>query len=405
MAGKRIGMVLNSFYPDDIRVRKEARALADRGNEVFLLCYRKKGEAKYEDRDGMKIFRVFIGQTRIAEGLWDMVNACFFYHPLIGHALKRFVAENNIEILHVHDLPLAGTVETTARRKNLKWVLDLHENYPEGLKIWYKWRKSTLIRMKNRVFFGYKRWLRFERRASERCDRIIAVVDEMKERIVQNYGISPGKIHVISNTESSDFTDQKIIENIYGDISGRFIVLYAGGLGPHRGVDTVIRAFSMISDRQDIFFVIVGSGNRDVVQSLRNLADKLGVSGKVVFKGYQPFQHFFSYMSQASVSVIPHTDNSHTNHTIPHKLFQSMMAGRPVLVSTCKPLKRTVEQAESGLVFEAGNPDDCAQKILSLYRNRDLALKLGKNGIEATINGTLNWETTGSRLADLYDDI
>lgn len=405
MPAKKIGMVLNSFYPNDIRVFKEAEALVKGGHEVFLLCYRRLNEKEYDEADGMKIRRVYIGQSKISEGLWDMLNACFFYHPAIGKALSRFVDQFDIDVLHVHDLPLAGTVESVARKKKIKWVLDLHENYPEGLKIWFKWRKSPLIRLKNRIFFSYERWLKFEHHATEKCDIVIAVVDEMKDRLIQKHYTLPDKIHVITNTESKSFLDQKIIEDIYGEIEGRFILLYAGGLGPHRGVDTVIEAMAHLKDRKDIHLVIVGTGNRDIVQSLKQRATDLGVDDRVYFKGYQPFELFRSFMSQASVNVIPHNDNSHTNHTIPHKLFQSMMTGRPVLTSTCKPLKRTVEQAESGLVFEAGNAKDCAAKIEMLYNDKEMAGTLGANGRSATLDGSLNWETTGSELAALYDSM
>ncbi|MFU8860939.1 MAG: glycosyltransferase family 4 protein [Cyclonatronaceae bacterium] len=403
MRAKKIGMVLNSFYPDDIRVFKEAEALINAGHEVFLLCYRRLQEKEYDEVDGMNIRRVYIGQSKISEGLWDMLNACFFYHPAIGKALTGFVEQFNIDVLHVHDLPLAGTVESVARKKKIKWVLDLHENYPEGLKIWFKWRKSPLIRLKNRIFFSYNRWLKFERNATQKCDVVIAVVDEMKDRLIQKHHILPGKIHVITNTESKSFLDQKIVEDIYGELKDEFILLYAGGLGPHRGVDTVIEAMAHLKNRKDISLVIVGTGNRDIVQSLKQQAADLGVAGRVHFKGYQPFELFHSFMSHASVNVIPHNDNSHTNHTIPHKLFQSMMTGRPVLVSTCKPLKRTVEQARSGLVFEAGNAKDCAAKIEVIYNDREMAARMGANGRKATLEGSLNWESTGKELAALYD--
>ena len=89
---------------------------------------------------------------------------------------------------------------------------------------------------------------------------------------------------------------------------------------------------------------------------------------------------FFSYMAFADVNLIPHNRNGHTDNTIPHKLYQGMMVGKPVLVSDAPPLKRVVEKLNSGLVFEGGNSKDFANKVEALYLNKVLYDQLGKNG-------------------------
>ncbi|MEX2601046.1 MAG: glycosyltransferase family 4 protein [Balneolaceae bacterium] len=402
MAGRKIGMVLNAFYPHDIRVSKEVSALTEAGHEVFLLCYKRNGEPSDERVDGANVKRVWIGESKIAEGLWDMVNACLFYHPRIGSALKSFVREFSIDVLHVHDLPLAGTVASVATKENLPWILDLHENYPEAVRVWFGWRKNLLIRLKNRIFFNPSYWQNLEGIAARSADGIIAVVEEMRERLAGLHSIPEEKIRVISNTESRQFLKQPLQENIYGDLSGSFLILYSGYIGPHRGVDTVIRAMEHLARFRDIHFVIVGTGSRDVMQNLNSLTQKLGVENQVHFKGFQPFDTFLSYMSGASLTVIPHKRNGHTDHTIPHKLFQSMMAGKPVLVSSCRPLRRTVEENRCGLVFEAEDPADCAEKILSLYKSDEMLKTVGENGRLATLEGTLNWESSSRELLQLY---
>jgi hypothetical protein len=44
-------------------------------------------------------------------------------------------------------------------------------------------------------------WTKFERRACEECNCVIAVVEEMKQRVVLEHHISPDKIQVVTNTE------------------------------------------------------------------------------------------------------------------------------------------------------------------------------------------------------------
>ncbi len=82
-----------------------------------------------------------------------------------------------------------------------------------------------------------------------------------------------------------------------------------------------------------------------------------------------------------------------------------MMAAKPLLVSSSAPLKRLVTKYKSGVVFEAGNPADFAEKAQQLYSDHALSNELGENGRKATLEGNLNWETTQLELIRLYNSI
>jgi glycosyltransferase involved in cell wall biosynthesis len=107
-------------------------------------------------------------------------------------------------------------------------------------------------------------------------------------------------------------------------------------------------------------------------------------------------------MKFSDVNIIPHKSNAHTDNTVPHKLFQSIMSGKPVLVSSSDPLKRLVNSTNSGLVFKADDPEDLANKVLLLYKNKNLCVELGKNGLKATTEGELNWDHEQHNLIKFY---
>lgn len=85
----------------------------------------------------------------------------------------------------------------------------------------------------------------------------------------------------------------------------------------------------------------------------------------------------------SNVVDVDNFSDINTDATIPHKLFQYMLEGKPVVVSSCTPLKRMVEETNNGLVFEAGNAKELADKIIDLYNNKNLRGELGKNGKKA----------------------
>lgn len=397
-----LGMVLNAPYPADMRVKKETDALVRAGIRVHLLCLRKDGQAYEEELDGIYITRIDAGKNNRQLAIRDVIMSVTFRHPEFMKAIPSWVRKNNITVIHVHDLPLAGTALALKNKYGLKVVVDLHENYPEALRTWFEWKTGFFVRLKNSIFMSPGRWTRHERTAVKQADHVIAVVDEMKNRIINRYGIDPEKILVISNTEDKSFLNQSADPAVYKDFSGKFRILYSGGIGPHRGVDTVIEAMKYLKQYPDIVFIIIGSGSDDVMKHLRNLVAECKVDKQVHFLGYQPFQQFYSFMHHADANIIPHKSNAHTDNTIPHKLFQAMMASKPVIVSSSDPLRRIVSSTNSGLVFEAGNAQDAASVILRLYQDSDLARTLATNGLKSTAEGTLNWDHEQAELVRFY---
>ena len=399
---KTIGMLLDGFYPSDIRVQKEAMALTATGFKVALLCKRRKGEAAFEVYEGIELMRIKTGTSHSAKGIMDIITSLNFVHPIFSCELPSFIAKFSVDVLHVHDLPLVKTAVLGAKKKNIKVVADFHENYPEALKVWFQWKKNPIIRLKNYFFFGYKRWLTYENWAVRHVDKVIAVVEEMKDRIVEEHGLDDELIKVITNSESKNFIDNELDEGIYGDDKNKFIIAYTGGVGPHRGVDTAIEALSFLKEFDDIILYVTGTSSKAAQRTMNESIEKYNLHEKVKVLGYKPFSDFYSYMKMASVNLIPHHSNGHTDNTVPHKLFQCMMVGKPLLVSTSTPLKRIVKETNSGLVFEAGNSKDLADKILELYEDSSKRTQLGENGKLATLEGNYNWENTGKGLVEFY---
>lgn len=402
--GKTIGMLLDGYYPSDIRVQKEATALVKAGFKVALLCKKRRGESVFDTVDGMEIMRVYAGNHIWIQGIFDIIIALGFRHPVFGRNLSKFILQFKIDTLHVHDLPLTKTAWQIAKEHNLKIIVDFHENYPEALRVWFQWKKNLLIRLKNKLFFGYQRWHRYEKWAVQQADYVIAVVDEMQERLIKEYQVPDEKITVVTNTESRDFIKNSLDENIYGEDKDKFIVAYTGGVGPHRGVDTAIEAMRYLQPYPEIVLYITGKASRAVYKMMQYQISEAKLTNVRVL-GYRPFTQFYSFMKMANVNLIPHHSNGHTDNTVPHKLFQCMMVGKPLLVSSSKPLQRIVSETACGLVFKAGNAKDLADKILKLYNDPALRQKLGEAGFEASYNGSYNWESTANELVGFYSKV
>ncbi|MDP4193077.1 MAG: glycosyltransferase, partial [Bacteroidota bacterium] len=78
--------------------------------------------------------------------------------------------------------------------------------------------------------------------------------------------------------------------------------------------------------------------------------------------------------------IVPLVKNDLFKITIPSKLYESMAAGIPVLLSVDGEARRILEDSKCGLFIEPGNSEMLAEKILKLYNDRTLLEELGKNG-------------------------
>ncbi|QNM85923.1 glycosyltransferase [Polaribacter pectinis] len=400
-------MLLDGFYPADIRVRKEAESLAEK-HSVFVLCCRNNDEKQQETINNVRVLRKIHYKSFAEKGIIDIRIAINFIHPKFYKILPEIITENKIDVLHVHDLPLAKTGLKMAKKYNLKSVLDLHENYAAALLTWFSWRKSPIVRLKNKLFFSYNRWQKYENKIIKKYNQIIAVVEEMKSRIVLDTSIKFNKITVITNSEKKDFaanfsTEQK---TFFKDYEDKFIISYVGGFGPHRGLQTAIEGMQEISKEiPNSVLALIGPANKDVKEYLENLIDKFNVRENVIIYGSQPFEKVVEIMKSSSINIIPHISNLHTESTIPHKLFQILLSKKPILVSDCAPLKRIIETHKIGSFFKAGNADSFAEEVVNIHNNYQLATIKATKGFDVAFNGDLNWEHTAKKLLHLYDNL
>jgi glycosyltransferase involved in cell wall biosynthesis len=392
-------MLLDGSYPQDIRVRKEAEALSQSGIDVRVICRWKKGEVREEIINGVHVVRIGMNYSHAVKGIHDILFSIFFFDFVFYFGLKKHVKNHNISLLHVHDLPLVKTAKRILGKSG-KVVLDMHENYPEMLEELNYSRKNWYKKWKDRLFFNVKRWKSYEKKVITIPFHIIAVVDEMKEKLIREYHLKPEKISVISNYEKLSFVTESEKDDFSFDPS-IFYLAYVGGISPVRGLETVIDSVDKLKKQgEKVQFLIIGNGNASYLNELKQRTNLLGLNQEVLFLGYKPFKRINYYIEHVNINIIPHVKNEHTDHTIPHKLFQIMLQKAPLLVSSCNPLKRYIESNNAGYVFEAGNVTNLQDVMLNMKSNPSEV----KNRIENAYHITsteYNWEKESEKLVTL----
>lgn len=400
-------MIVDGHYPADIRVRKEAESLAEHFS-VFVLCVKKEKELSKEVINGVTILRKIVYKNFTEKGIVDIRTAVNFIHPKFYKILPEIIKGYKISILHVHDLPLAKTGYLIAKKYKLYSILDLHENYAAALKTWFLWRRSFVIQFKNKLFFNYKRWQNYENSIVKKFDTIIAVVDEMKTRILEDTKISGNKVTVITNSEKKDFVDNfsEKQENFFNDYTDKFIISYVGGFGPHRGLQTAILGMKAVKEKiPNTLLALIGPANKDVKHYLTTLISENGLEHHVKLFDAQPFDKVVEIMKSSHLNIIPHISNLHTESTVPHKLFQILLSKKPILVSSCSPLQRLIKENNIGTVFKANSSKSFSEKVYQIFNSYKEVEYKAEEGFKMAYNGNLNWEHTSKELIKLYQNI
>lgn len=386
----RIGMMLpNLPFPPDIRVEKEARVLADAGHEVVLLCRGDGSRPEVEQVGPITVVRHRVHpESTLRRRLDSLAYMITMGSPSWQRGMESLVTEHGAEALHLHDLPYVPSAIRAVRATGVPLVLDLHENYPAAIA---QWKRGLLARLT----FSPARAARLERSAVRMVDRVVVVVDEAKERVV-GLGADPADVVVFGNSEPRSLVPEQPLPL---DFEAGVHLVYVGGIARHRGLDTVIAAMPAIRDTDpSATLTIVGDG--DALTALKKQAADLGLAEVVFFTGRLPRDEAMEYVAAANIALVPHHRSPHTDSTIPHKLFQYMALGRPVLVSDCAPLVRIVTETHAGIAFAAGDPADLARQVGRLS-DPIVAAEMAAAGRRAVLD-RWNLEAEAVALATLY---
>lgn len=148
-------------------------------------------------------------------------------------------------------------------------------------------------------------------------------------------------------------------------------ILYVGRLVKEKGIEDLIKALPKVTSKiSQANLIIAGDGPQR--KHLISLTKKLEMTNKVDFVGKIPHKKIKEYYQEASVVVVPSLclDNS------PNVIYEAFPSGRPVIASNRGGMADFVKDGKTGFLFESGNVENLAQKIITIFKNDGLFRKL-----------------------------
>ena len=393
----KIGMILDETFPPDPRVENEAVSLINSGHEVFLFCLTYGNQKLQESINGIQVRRY--QSSKLAYKLSALSYDLPFYRMMMKPKIDHFIKATNVDVLHVHDIRIAGAVFSSNKKNQLKIVLDLHDNIPENMKFY-----PHLSKFPGKYIISPNKWKKREEEFIKKADKVITVSPGFVNDVLNRTGLTKEAIVLVPNTvRQSFYKDAVFSEEIVKKYQDQFVVLYVGDTNIRRGLLTAIRATEKLSKQIDNFkLVIVGKNTTDTI--LKEEVKNLSLDSYVDFEGWQDVSLFPSYIVASTVCISPLYRSIQHDVAYANKIFQYMSFGKPVLVSNAIAQKEIVERSNTGLVHEEKNEDDFSNKVLELYHNKDKSEELGNNGKEF-IENEFSWEVTSQALVKLYNEL
>jgi glycosyltransferase involved in cell wall biosynthesis len=233
------------------------------------------------------------------------------------------------------------------------------------------------------------------------ADHVVVVTEAAKQVIVLDGLKDHDKIIVVPNTIQPEiFYKYKSNSEISARFANKRNILYLGDTSLRRGTDIAVKAMKRIVEHcPDAHLILVGESRDNDI--LKSLAQEFNVNDYISFEGWQDLKLFPTYIQVSDITISPLHRNLHHDTTYANKIFQYMAMGKPVVVSNCPAQQAVIEDENCGLVFKDRDVDEFSDRIITLLKDKSLAMKLGENGKNAVLK-RWNWDITSKNLIEHY---
>jgi len=362
-------LMLSAAHPaDDVRiVVKEGAALVETGWRVIHLAHGAAAGALH----GVELR----GHGGPGRG-W---RARLHHIP----ALARAAAAQRPVVIHAHEPDSWIAAHLAAARCGARVVLDVHEHYPSRLDARLgAWPVRALRPVARALLTALCRLIAW------RADAVVVAKDGLDGPFgccvaVRNYA-KPASVAPRWH------------------VAGPLRLLHLGALGAARGAFTMLDALARLPDAT---LVLVGRFTDGSEAAFDARAAALGVASRIEKHGWLPRVAALEQAARCDIALVlfqPGVENHRL--ALPHKLFDAMLCGLPVIVpALAEEVSRIVAEAGCGMAIDTAdaNAVTCAATILS---DPTLRAGMGMAGREAALT-RFAWKGEAERLVALYRDL
>ncbi|WP_370895437.1 glycosyltransferase family 4 protein [Chryseobacterium gossypii] len=345
-----------------------AKELVENGHKVIMIT----SSTKYPDKikkinvDGIEVVYIredYDQKMSVSRRLMAFLK---FMYKSSAISLKQ----NNIDLVIATSTPLTIGIPALVLKwiKKIPFVFEVRDLWPEV--------PIQMGAIKNKWIIRTTRWL--EKTIYRNASHIIALSPGMRDGVLQY--VPKEKTSMIPNMAKMDEfwpreKNTELAEKL-GLKNHSFKVVHFGSLGLANGAHTIIESAKLLNEDDSVEFLFVGGGSteKDLIDEVENNQLK-----NVKFLGRFPMKEVSEIVNFSDVSLISFLDLPILYTNSPNKLFDSLSAGKPIIVNSAGWTKDIAEKYNCGYYVNPNKPQELVDKILYLKNNPGLVQEMGNN--------------------------
>jgi len=360
-----------------------AKALVQQNHEVHLFTLDFPGSPKYEEVDGIKVYRASTEMGHPNFLTWVL---------MFNHFLSKRIADTtktvDFDVMHVHDWLAAFSGISFKHYLKKPMILTVHSTEVG--------RAQGLHSPNSFSINGIEWWATYE------ANRVIVCSESMKNEICDHFDIPSEKVDIIPNaidvTKYKTSVDRGAVRQRYGVGYSNKLILCVGRLVPQKGVEYFIRAIPTIANNYpEAKYIIVGEGwSRDKLEAE---ARATGHSDKIHFTGFASDKDVIELMTSADVLIVPSI-----YEPFGIVALEGMATGVPVVTSKVGGLAEVIDHDKTGLFVYPRSLESIAWGIDRILSDPDHANWLTQNAKEK-LHKAYSWEAVAMKTVEVYKKV
>lgn len=381
-------LLVSIAYPPEIRSASQltfefASELIKLGHQVTVLTSyprynlsKESREIDYETssiEEGVSVIRIKSLPVHkvplIVRGIGELTL------PFVFALYAKQYVKKPVDIIEVYSPPLTLGLAGSILKKYFKapLIVNVQDLFPQNA--------VDIGLIKNRTIVGFFRLIE---KIVYRISDLVTVHSKGNRRFLITARKQPeSKVRVIPNwIDATPFISAKKtgkFQKRFG-LEGKFVLLFAGVLGPAQGLDVIIDAAMKLNNIKEVLFLFVGDGTEK--KQLQRKSESLGLTN-VQFEPFVSLDEYPSLVKDCDVGLLSITPLYRTP-VVPGKLLGYMAGGLPVISSLNKESDGhdILRESGAGIPVISGDIPGLVEAVLRLNNDRDICARMGGKGLE-----------------------
>lgn len=303
--------------------------------------------------------------------------------------------------------------EIPGTENGVRLVWEQHDFFPgNGYELSKKYNAPFVIYVHAPQVWEAKKWgvnrpgwgrilEKMETKSLKRADYVACVSSQVADKL-QEMGIPRDKIlvspmavdaHLYSNLDSEDI-------KLEYDLKGKLVIGWTGSFRSFHGVDILVKIFKKVHQEiPNSHLLLVGDGEE--MEEIKALVHELNLENAVSFPGRMSFLRMTKFVNTFDIAILSARKASEFHYS-PMKLREYLKAGKATLAPNAGEIPQMFKDDVHLKLYEVGDIDGTAKKLINLYNDREKREYLGQQGREFILkNGT--WDVELKKLMERLD--